>query len=49
MRISGYFSDIVEVVDLCKETLPIFQIPSKIEIVDEAEIAMGGKKRRKFF
>ena len=49
MKISGDFLCIDEIIDLCKEKLPSFQIPSKIEIVDENAIAQGGKKRRKNF
>ena len=49
MKICGEFSDIKEVMQLCREQLPVFQIPSKIELVDETEVFSGGKKRRKNF
>lgn len=49
MKICGEFSNLEEVLRLCRETLPSFQIPSKIELVDETDVFSGGKKRRKTF
>lgn len=49
MKICGEFSNMEEVLEFCREKLPSFQIPSKIELVDETEVFSGGKKRRKIF
>lgn len=49
MKICGEFSNMEEVLELCRRELPSFQIPSKIELVDEPEVFSGGKKRRKIF
>ena len=49
MKICGKFSDMEEVLELCRKELPRFQIPSKIELVDETEVFSGCKKRRKIF
>lgn len=49
MKICGEFSNMEEVLELCRKELPSFQIPSKIELVDETEVFSGGKKRRKIF
>ncbi len=49
MKICGAFSNMEEVLELCRKELPSFQIPSKIELVDETEVFSGGKKRRKIF
>ena len=47
MKICGEFANMEEVLELCRKELPSFQIPSKIELVDENEVFSGGKKRRK--
>ena len=47
MKICGNFSNMEEVLELCRKKLPSFQIPSKIELVNETEVFSGGKKRRK--
>ena len=47
MKICGDFFNMEEVLELCRKKLPSFQIPSKIELVDETEVFSGGKKRRK--
>ena len=47
MKICGEFSNMEEVLELCRKELPSFQIPSKIELVDETEVLSGGKKKRK--
>ena len=49
MKICGAFSNMEEVLELCRKELPSFQVPSKIELVDETEVFSGGKKRRKIF
>ena len=49
MKICGAFSNMEEVLELCRKELPSFQIPSKIELVDETEVFSGGKKKEKFF
>ena len=49
MKICGEFSNMEEVLELCRKELPSFQVPSKIELVDETEVFSGGKKRRKIF
>ena len=49
MKICGAFSNMEEVLELCRKELPSFQIPSKIELVDETEVFSGGKKRRTIF
>ncbi len=46
MKISGDFSNLEEVRALCREKLPNFQIPSKIELVDTCEVSWGGKKNK---
>lgn len=47
MKICGEFDNMEEVLVLCRKELPSFQIPSKIELVNENEVFSGGKKRRK--
>lgn len=47
LKIAGRFSNINEVKKLCVERLPEFQIPSKIEIVDQIQKNGSGKKVRK--
>ena len=49
MKICGEFSNLEDVLKLCRKELPSFQIPSKIEWVNETEVFSGGKKRRKIF
>lgn len=43
MKISGTFSNVDEVKKLCNEVLPAFQIPSKIELLEELEKNGSGK------
>ena len=43
LKISGEFSDIDEVKQLCLETLPSFQVPSYIELLDELPKNGSGK------
>ena len=47
MKISGDFNSVQEVIDLCHSVLPQFQIPFKIELIKDAEVLSGGKKKRK--
>lgn len=47
MKISGAFGSLQEVVALCRERLPDFQIPSKIELTEATEVLLGGKKKRR--
>ncbi len=46
MKIVGDFSSVEEVKKLCMECLPIFQIPSSIEIVKELPKTVSGKIER---
>lgn len=45
--VSGEFSSVEEVMTLCRASLPSYQLPSKIELVEKTEILTGGKRRRK--
>ena len=47
MKICGDFLDTVEILELCRKVLPQFQIPSKIDLVENTNILSGGKKKRK--
>jgi len=47
LLISGDFSSIDEVMQICRESLPSYQLPSKIELAEETEILTGGKRKRK--
>ena len=47
MKISGDFNSVQEVIDLCHSVLPQFRIPFKIELIEDAEVLSGGKKKRK--
>ena len=47
MKISGDFLDVKEVMELCRRRLSNFQLPSKVELIDNTEVFLGGKKRRK--
>lgn len=47
MKISGDFNSVQEVIELCHSVLPQFQIPFKIELIKDAEVLSGGKKKRK--
>lgn len=46
IAISGDFSSTEEVLQLCRERLSGYQIPTKIEIVKEGERLAGGKRKR---
>lgn len=43
MKISGAFADVDEVKKLCIDTLPSFQVPAHIELVDELPRGASGK------
>ena len=43
MKMSGDFSNVEEVRELCKESLPTFQIPSFIELLEELPKNGSGK------
>lgn len=43
LMISGDFADIKEVKQLCIDTLPVYQIPTKIELLDELPKNESGK------
>jgi len=47
LKIKGDFSYIEEVVELCREKLSSYQMPNKIEIVDNVTGSFSGKKKRK--
>ena len=47
MKLSGEFSSVEEIKKLCMRTLPSFQIPTKIELVDELPKNGSGKLSRK--
>lgn len=46
IAISGDFSSPEDVLQLCRERLPGYQIPTKIELVKEGERLAGGKRKR---
>ena len=48
MKICGTFSNMEEALKLCRKELSNFQIPSKIELVDETEVFSVEKKKKKF-
>ena len=47
LTISGDFSSVDEVIELCKQKLPAYQMPAKIKLVDKTDILDGGKKKRR--
>ena len=47
LKISGDFNAKKDVLDLCKAKLPAYQVPSRIEIVDEVDKTNSGKKNLK--
>lgn len=47
MTVSGDFNSEDEVIALCRQRLPSYQMPSKIELVNELEKNTGGKRRRR--
>lgn len=47
MSIKGNFNSTDEVIDMCKHYLPSYQIPSKIELVENLEQNASGKRKRK--
>ncbi len=47
MYISGTFVTVGEVFDLCRKRLPAYQLPSRIEILDELPKNKSGKLRRR--
>lgn len=47
MRLCGDFCSTCEVMKMCKQILPSYQIPSKIELVDKLERNAGGKRKRR--
>jgi len=46
LKICGDFINTDEVTKLCREVLPSFQMPFRIELVENTEMLSGGKKRR---
>ena len=46
MKISGDFCDAEEVAKMCRQYLPSYQMPSKIELVGSIEKNLGGKRKR---
>lgn len=46
MKISGEFSTVDEVQKLCSQILPAYQIPSRIELLDELKKNASGKIAR---
>ena len=47
MTVSGDFTSPDEIMSLCKQYLSSYQIPSRIELVDEIEKSVGGKRKRR--
>ena len=47
LTISGDFCSVDEVIELCKQKLPAYQMPAKIKLVDKTDILDGGKKKRR--
>lgn len=47
MTVSGDFYSENEVMKMCKQYLPSYQLPSKIELVDKLERNAGGKRKRR--
>jgi len=47
MTVSGDFTSPDEILLLCKQYLPSYHIPSKIDLVDEIEKNLGGKRKRR--
>ena len=46
IRVRGRFGSTDEVARLCAQRLPSYQMPSKIELTDEFEMGVSGKKKR---
>ena len=47
LQISGQFESQSDVATLCKELLPPYQLPSKIELLDHLDHGVTGKKKRR--
>lgn len=47
MTVSGDFTSSDEVMMMCRQQLPSYQVPSKIDLVDEIEKNVGGKRKRR--
>jgi acyl-CoA synthetase (AMP-forming)/AMP-acid ligase II len=47
MSVSGDFKSTDQIMRACRELLPNYQLPSKIEIADDVERLSSGKRRRK--
>lgn len=45
MKISGNFGSVDEVIKMCNQCLPSYQIPSRIELVKTLEKNVGGKRK----
>ena len=46
LRISGLFESKAEIAALCRQVLPAYQQPSRIELVERLDLGVTGKKRR---
>lgn len=46
LAVCGNFSSKEEILKLCREKLPGYQIPSRVEIIHQAQTQIGGKKKR---
>ena len=46
MKVSGDFCSVDEVMKMCRQYLPSYQVPSKIDLVSELEKNAGGKRKR---
>lgn len=47
LKICGSFADVDAVMRLCRERLPAFQLPARVELVPDTEMLCGGKKNRR--
>ena len=47
MTISGDFYSEYEVMKMCKQYLPSYQVPSRIDLTSELEKLAGGKRKRR--
>ena len=47
LKICGSFAEVDAVMRLCRERLPAFQLPARVELVPDTEMLCGGKKNRR--
>ena len=46
LTVSGRFESADEVARLCAQRLPSYQMPSRIELVENFDTGVGGKRKR---